>query len=136
MAWRKLAFLLIFVIGVFPSPWIARAAGDPAVIVAPPAATHRFLDRTNIALQAFNVAFMGADIASTYRALQVPGTREANPLMKSPASMIAMKAGAVGAGMMVAYMLHRSGHHKAERIFPVLFGIPSGAAAIHNFGIR
>lgn len=136
MAWRKLAYLLVIVVGVFPFPWMARAAGDPAVIVAPPAATHRFLDGPNFALQAINVALMGVDIASTYRALQLPGTHEANPLMKSPASMIAMKAGAVGAGMMVAYMLHRSGHHKAERIFPVLFGIPSGAAAIHNFGIR
>jgi len=33
-------------------------------------------------------------------------------------------------------MMHRSGHHRAERAIPIIFGLPSGIAAAHNFGIH
>jgi hypothetical protein len=33
-------------------------------------------------------------------------------------------------------MMHKTGHHKAERLIPLMFGVPSGIAAIHNFGIH
>ena len=79
---------------------------------------------------------MAADLATTRRALEQPGTREVNPLMQSPESMVAVKVAAVGTGVGISYLMHRSGHHRAERLVPILFGIPSGIAAIHNAGIH
>jgi hypothetical protein len=109
---------------------------DPAVIQPPPSTPHHFLDAQNIGLLSLNAIIMAADIATTRRALQVPGTYEANPLMKSQGAAIAMKAATVGAGMGIAYMLHKSGHHKAERIVPLFMGVPSAIAAAHNAGIH
>ena len=106
------------------------------MITEPPPPVHRFLDARNIGLQAINIAIMAADIASTRRALQVPGAREANPLAGSQGGVLALKIAGVGAGLGVAYMMHRTGHHKAERLVPVIFGTPSALAAIHNAGIH
>jgi hypothetical protein len=108
---------------------------DPAVIQRP-LQTHRFFDRQNITVLTVHAIVMTADVVSTRRALQVPGTYEGNPLMRSQTTSIALKAASVGAGLGVAYMLHKSGHHKAERMVPALFGIPSAVAAVHNAGIR
>jgi hypothetical protein len=110
-------------------------AADPAVI-QPPAPVHKFLDARNVAVFSLNAAVMVADIVTTRRALQVPGAYEANPLMKSQGATIALKSVSVCAGMATAYMLHKSGHHKAERFIPALFGIPSAIAAVHNAGIH
>jgi len=41
-----------------------------------------------------------------------------------------------GAGLGIAYVMHRSGHYKAERVIPMIFGVPSGLAALHNSGIH
>jgi hypothetical protein len=109
---------------------------DPAVVQPPPSQTHRFLDTKNLGLFSLDAVLMAADLATTRRALEVPGAREANPLMRSPGGAIAMKAGAFGAGMGIAYMLHKSGHHRAERIVPLILGVPSGLAAVHNAGIH
>ena len=107
-----------------------------AVVTRPPAPVHKFFDSTNVMMQGIGAALMAADIASTNRSLQVPGSREANPLMQSAASRYALKIAAFGAGMGVAYMMHKTGHHKAERIVPLIFGVPSGVAAAHNAGIH
>ena len=115
-----------------PSP---AAGADPAVIQSP-TQTHRFFDRQTVTLLTVNAIVMAADVVSTRRALQVPGTYEGNPLMRSQTTSIALKAASVGAGLGVAYMLHKSGHHKAERLVPALFGIPSAIAAAHNAGIH
>jgi hypothetical protein len=111
-------------------------AADPAVIQTPPAPTHRFFDKQNIVIFSIDAAIMAADFATTRRALEAPGAHEANPLMKSEGPAIAMKFAGVGAGMGIAYALHKSGHHRAERIVPVILGIPSGFAAVHNAGIH
>ena len=116
-------------------PLSAMAGADPAVI-QPPAQVHRFLDRQNVTLYTLHAIVLAADIATTRRALQVPGAYEANPLMKSQEASIALKAASFSAGLGVAYMLHKGGHHKAERIVPALFGIPSAVAAVHNAGIH
>jgi hypothetical protein len=77
-----------------------------------------------------------ADVLTSLRALQVPGTREANPMARGQAALISLKIGGAGAGLGIAYAMHMTGHHKAERIVPLIFGIPSGIAAVHNAGIH
>jgi hypothetical protein len=106
------------------------------MVVESPAPVHRFLDAKNIALQSLNALIMAADLASTRRALQVPGTRELNPLSRSEGAQISLKVAGVGAGLGIAYMMHRTGHHKAERIVPLILGVPSAVAAAHNAGIH
>jgi hypothetical protein len=135
MASNRRVFVWVMAMELCLIPLSAMAGADPAVI-QPPAQVHRFLDRQNVAVYTLNAIVMGADIATTRRALQVPGAYEVNPLMKSPGASIALKAASFGAGLGVAYMLHKSGHHKAERIVPALFGLPSAVAAAHNAGIH
>jgi hypothetical protein len=135
MASHKQSSILVMAMGICLIPTWAMAGADPAVIQAPPP-VHRFLDGKNVGLQALNAAIMAVDLATSRRALQLPGTHEANPLMQSPGAMVAVKLAAVGAGLGISYAMHRTGHHRAERLVPVLFGIPSGIAAIHNAGIH
>lgn len=135
MASNRRIFVCVVAVELCLIPSSTVAGADPAVI-EPPGQVHRFLDRENVAVYTLNAIAMSADIVTTRRALQVPGAYEANPLMKSQGAAIALKAASFGAALSVAYMLHKSGHHKAERIVPTLFGIPSVAAAMHNAGIH
>jgi hypothetical protein len=130
---RGVVLVIVMELCLIPA---ALMAADPAVIQPPPTTAHHFLDARNISILSINTLIMAADIATTRRALEVPGAHEANPLMRNQGAAIAMKAATLGAGMGIAYMLHKSGHHKAERIFPLFMGVPSAIAAVHNAGIH
>ncbi len=134
MSYRR-AFILVLTTGVGLIPWSATAGANP-MLVESPAPVHHFLDAKNLGLQSLNALIMAADLASTRRALQVPGTRELNPLSRSQGTTIALKIAGAGAGLGIAYMMHRTGHHKAERIIPLILGVPSALAAAHNAGIH
>lgn len=100
---------------------------------------HKLFDWKNVALQGVNIAAQTADFVSTDRALQIPGTREANPLMQSQSARVAVKVSAValcGLSAVLAAKLHSSGHHRLERVLPLIYAAPSAAAAAHNFSIR
>jgi hypothetical protein len=144
---NKRAITLLLAMGLCLIPLSALAA-DPAAatpaapappiiaVVRPPAPVHKFLDGPNVLMFGISAAMMAADIATTKQALQVPGSREMNPLAKSSASLSVLKFASFGAGMGISYMMHKTGHHKAERIVPLIFGVPSGIAAAHNAGIH
>ena len=131
--WR--AFVLVIVMALCLTPTEMMGA-DPAVIQPPPSTAHHFLDARNISIFSIDAMIMAADIATTRRALQVPGAHEANPLMRNQGAGIAMKAATVCGGIGIAYMLHKSGHHKAERFVPLFMGVPSAIASVHNAGIH
>lgn len=135
------------VLGASPAPAAAApavaapAAPAPPIMVVPavvrrPPAPHKFLDGPNVLIFGVSAAMMAADLATTRQALQVPGTRELNPLAHSTTSFSALKIAAFGAGIGIAYAMHKTGHHKAERIVPLVLGIPSGFAAAHNAWIH
>ena len=130
---RVLVLGMAMILSFFPAMMMGA---DPAVIRAPLPKEHRFMDAQNIGIFSINAILMAADISTTRRALQVPGTHEANPLMRNQGVAIAMKTATVGAGIGIAYMLHKSGHHKAERLVPLFMGVPSAIAATHNAGIH
>ncbi len=130
---RPVIFALVVILSMIPS---LSMAADPAVIRAPVFKTHRFMDAKNIGAFSIAAIIMAADLATTHRALEVPGTYEANPLMRNQGTAIAMKVATVGAGIGLAYMCHKSGHHRAERLLPLFMGVPSAIAATHNAGIR
>lgn len=94
---------------------------------------HRFWDRENRALFAAVGAGSAADFAVTYSNLQ-NGGRELNPLTRifsgSTAGLavnfVCQTAGVVG----LSYFFHRTGHHKLERLAPLLnFGASAVAVS-------
>ena len=107
--------------------------GASALVEAPaPAPAHKFFNRANLALFGISALIMVADVSTTRRALQTPGTREVNPLAQSSAQLDVLKFAGLGAGLGIAYMLHRQGHCKAERLVPMLVALPSAGAALHS----
>lgn len=135
MAPARRVFILILAIGLYLVP-ASGAAGAKPMVVEPSAPPHRFFDAKNLGLQSISILGMAADVVSTHQALEVPGAREVNPLTHSQGDLIALKIVGVAAGVGIAYMMHRSGHHKAERAIPLVFGVPSMLAAAHNAGIH
>lgn len=135
MAFNKRAAILVFALASYGLPSAAAAGANP-MIVQPPAPVHRFFDAKTLCLQSLSIVAMAANVASTRRALQVPGTREINTISSSPEGLIALKIAGAGAGLGIAYMMHRTGHYKAERVVPIIFAVPSLFAAAHNSGIH
>jgi hypothetical protein len=130
---RALVLVIVMELCIIPT---ALMGADPAVIQPPPGTAHHFWDARNISVFSINAMIMAADIATTRRALQAPGAHEANPLMRNQGAAVAMKAATVCGGIGIAYMLHKSGHHKAERFVPLFMGVPSAVASVHNAGIH
>jgi hypothetical protein len=96
-----------------------------AVIVAPskPESVHRFLDKWNIALFAGAGALDALDFAATRSNLQ-SGGRELNPMVRvfgRSTAGLALNFGGETAGTVgLSYFLHKTGHHRLERIVPML----------------
>ena len=132
---NKRAFILVLGMGLGLVPSSTSGGANP-MLVEPAPRAHHFLDAKNICLHSLGIFAMSADVASTHRALQVPGAHEANPLARSQGALISLKVAGAGAGLGMAYMLHRTGHYKAERLIPMVFALPSGFAAAHNSGIH
>ncbi len=103
---------------------VSPGAIAPVVLVTIPAPTqrpdvHPFWDRQNRTLFVLNGAMAGTDFYTTRRNLEKNGT-ELNPVARiftgsTPglAANFAMEtAGVIG----VSYLLHKTGHHKLERV--------------------
>ena len=127
--------ILPFVMGLCLLPSTQLVAGG-AMLVERHVPLHRFFNRPNIIAFGISGVSMGADIAMTKRALEVPGTREMNPLAHASPALLGLKFAGMGAGVGISYLLHRSGHPRAARIIPLLIGLPSAAAAVHDGGIH
>jgi hypothetical protein len=146
-AWIKLrlglAFALIGVLstgalgqsstfaGINP-PAITSGAKSNAIRLPEAPVTHRFWDRENRLFFLAVGALSTADFAVTRDNL-ANGGRELNPLVRPfagstaglAASFSAQTAGVIG----ISYMLHRTGHHRLERITPLL-NIAGSAVAV------
>ena len=133
---RKRAFALLFALIVTSLGSTALAAGPPAVIQPPPIQAPKFFTKSRIISLSIGAAMMTADIFTTRQALKTPGAYEANPIGQSAAARYGLKFAGMGAGIGISYALHRTGHYKAARFVPLIIGIPSAAAAIHNAGIH
>lgn len=114
-----------------PKPAIQPAT--PAVVVQPFSLgeQHKFWDNESRALFAGVIASNAADFAVTYTNLQ-SGGRELNPVVRifgRSAPGLALNFGGQAASVMgVSYFLHKTGHHKLERMVPVVnIGASMGA---------
>lgn len=134
----------------------APSAVMAAAAEAGVAPAHRFFDRRNLELTAGNLFAQIADGITTQhllsrsgqmRTVRINGTvvtmpyfyEEANPVARpfatrgwaGEASYIGM---VTGTELGVRYLLHRTGHHKLERIVPLACAAVSGFAASRNAG--
>jgi hypothetical protein len=84
---------------------------------------HKFWDRENRVLFAMTAAGSAADFAVTYSNLQ-NGGRELNPVTRifsgSTAGLTANFVGQTGGVIGLSYFFHQTGHHKLERLTPLL----------------
>jgi hypothetical protein len=109
-------------------------APSPAMTSALPEspAPHRFLDAKNQALFATVAGFCAADFAVTRANLRNGGV-ELNPVTRvfsgSTAGLAVNFVGETAGVIAVSYFFHRTGHHKLERITP-LVNIGASAFAV------
>lgn len=93
---------------------------------------HSFWDGKNRFLFSTVAMFSGADFAVTHMNL-ANGGRELNPMVRpftgSTPALAANFAGQTAGVIAVSYLLHKSGHHKLERMAPVA-NIASSAFAV------
>jgi hypothetical protein len=121
-----------------PQPEAASAVPAAPVIrpVTPVPAPHRFLDfKNSLAMGAFGFA-LAADSYSTQRGLAYPQIREVNPIARPFVSSHAGQVAYSGAGFALfaggMYLVHRTGHHRVERIAPWIAAGWEGVLAAWN----
>ena len=113
-----------------PAPMVKTLPSNPVPVVRE---EHKFWDATNNALFATVAAFSAADFVVTRNNLN-NGGRELNPLTRpfagSTAALAANFAGETAGVIGVSYMFHRTGHHKLERLTPIVnFGMSAFAVS-------
>jgi hypothetical protein len=89
---------------------------------------HKFLDKQNVALFAGSALMLAGDAITTQRVIypggcgnNYVGCRETNPVARPLVTQgwsgqLAASAISYGAAMGTAYLFHRTGHHRMERI--------------------
>ena len=119
-----------------PAPDAPGASVEPASTMFAATTTraveHKFWDRENRLLFAASAGFSAADFAVTRANLQ-SGGRDLNPVVRffgpSTAGLAVNFAGETVGVIGVSYLLHKTGHHKLERIFTMV-NIGSSAGAV------
>jgi len=117
------------------------AAASPVVGSSLPEApeNHRFWDNQNRALFAMVAALCAADFVVTWANLQ-SGGKELNPVTRvfsgSTAGLAANFAGETAGIVGLSYYLHRTGHHRLERITPMLNIGASTFAVVYDLSHR
>jgi hypothetical protein len=122
------------------------AALSPSGTTPPPTQTrahpegpnHRFWDRPNAALFAGVGAARALDYASSqhFRAQGINERLLSNRIVDNKPLFVSIEVGATFASIGVAYLFHRSGHHKLERWTSILhIGVGLGGAA-RNYALK
>lgn len=118
-----------------PFPDAPQPSVETSSFVSTPASeTHRqhsFWDKQNLALFTATAALSAADFSVTRSNLQ-SGGRELNPVVRmfgrSTAGLALNFAGETAGIIGLSYFLHKTGHHRLERITPTLnIGASAGA---------
>jgi hypothetical protein len=101
--------------------------------------THKFWDRENRFLFLTAAAFSAADFTVT-RSNLANGGRELNPLVRpftaNNATLAANFVGQTAAIISISYLLHRTGHHRLERLTPAANIAASAFAVAYGMSHR
>ena len=116
-------------------------AGSPVVTVSLPEAPaqHRFWDTENRALFTTVAVLSAVDFALTRSILQ-NGGKELNPVTRffsgSTAGLAVNFAGETAGVIGLSYLFHKTGHHRLERVTPMLDIGASAFAVIYDLNHR
>jgi hypothetical protein len=98
--------------------------------------SHRFFDKTNFTVLAVSLLGQTSDAITTQRLRSHGGVEEdplARPLVdKGWMGQIGLAAIDNAAQLSIMYFLHRTDHHRVERLVPLLFGGASGVMGYRN----
>lgn len=113
----------------------AAAQGLPEVPTPP-----RFWDRANKILFSSHAALEAIDFGITHHNLS-DGGRELDPMAKAlceggTAGQLVFFGGRMAGVIAISYMLHKTGHHKLERAFPVYASGDSAYGVAYSFAHR
>ena len=123
LAFRSVAALLV----VFVLTLAAGAQEKPST-------PHAFFDRTNLALFSADALVRTLDAESTRAMLARGNVEDSIPAIASRSStMYAYSVGVAGAIMGASYVMHRTGHHRIERILPMIDIVYDGRDAVGNY---
>jgi len=142
------AFAQQFTVAMFRPETVEAAAPVPATPVKavqpeplqiPEAPEHKFWDRENKVLFATAAAAAAADFTVTYQNLQ-SGGRELNPITRlfsgSTAGLAVNFAGETTGVVGLSYLFHKTGHHRLERLTPLVNFSASAAAVAYGLSHR
>ena len=121
---------------LFAAPGFAQNSGR-IVMPAAPIPEHRFWDRRNIVLFSTVAAFRGLDYAST-RNMQARGREEIllpDDVVNNSAGFAGLEAAATMSSVGIAYLFHRSGHHRLERWVSVVHIGVTGFGVTRNYSL-
>ncbi len=98
---------------------------------------HKFWDATNNMLFATHAALEAADFGITHANLS-NGGQEFDPMAKAlcqsgTAGQLVFFGGRMAGVVAVSYLLHKTGHHKLERIFPIYASGDSAYGVANSF---
>jgi hypothetical protein len=126
----------------------ASGSSKPMLATLPPAAIqtaasspplpHAFWDRTNIALFSGIAVTRGLDYAST-RNFQARGRQEIllpDDVVNNSAGFASLEGAATMTNVGMAYLLHRTGHHKLERWLSIGHISVTGFGVIRNYSLE
>ncbi|HXM64852.1 MAG TPA: hypothetical protein VN950_28570 [Terriglobales bacterium] len=113
----------------------AAAQGLPEVPIA-----HGFWDRANKILFASHAALEAVDFGITHHNLS-DGGREIDPMAKAlcesgTAGQLVFFGGRMAGVVTISYLLHKTGHHKLQRAFPVYASGDSAYGVAYSFAHR
>lgn len=103
-------------------------------------APHAFWDRANKILFASHAALEAVDFGITHHNLS-DGGREIDPMAKAlcqsgTAGQLVFFGGRMAGVVTISYLLHKTGHHKLERAFPVYASGDSAYGVAYSFAHR
>jgi hypothetical protein len=137
---RKICLLLCLLTGALGA---AQQLPQPppmskSLVESAPPPEHHFFDRTNLALNGWNVAAETYDAITTRRALDGRPIQELNPfgalfVNHGWSGQVVFSYGfGVGGPLLTSYLLHRTGHHKMERWVTAINALGSTTAGSWN----
>ena len=103
----------------------------PEPIAERPHAVHKFLDLQGKIANSGNVAVATLDAVGTCRTLAAGGHEDWLPAQNCAGTTLLILGGAA-ADISIAYLFHRTGHHKLERILEVVGTFDSIAGIAHT----
>jgi hypothetical protein len=132
MGLRGKSYLLILALSVSAAVSAQDLPGIPT--------EHNFWDATNKMLFSSHAGLEAVDFGITHRNLS-DGGRELDSMAKAlcesgTAGQLVFFGGRMAGVVAISYLLHRTGHHKLERVFPIYASGDSAYGVAYSFAHR